>query len=68
MSGVTLLKVPAGATDQELHAIVEAAGGFERGAVVEVRVAHDPDCPKPSGGACRCEPELRIAVKKRQAP
>ncbi len=63
-----LVQLPAGATEAELHAIIEAAGGFERGAVVEVRVAHDDDCPRLRGGACSCEPELRIAVQNRQAP
>lgn len=68
MTPAALLTFPAGATDQEMHAAIEAAGGFEPGALVEVVVAHDAICPKPRGGGCRCEPEIRIAVKKRQAP
>ena len=69
MSRAELLKIPAGASDELLAALIMEAGGFERGALVEVRVMHDTTCPKlTTGGGCACEVELVVAITRKQAP
>ena len=65
MSRAELLKIPADASDELLGAIIAEAGGFERGALIEVRVQHDTACPKLTlGGGCACEPSMVIAITR----
>jgi hypothetical protein len=69
LSRSEVVRIPADASDGLLAALNSEAGGFEPGALVEVRVRHRTDCPKlVTGGGCACEPEMVIAITRAQAP
>jgi hypothetical protein len=38
------------------------AGGLEPGALVELDYRHEEGCSKPSGGPCRCDPEVTATI------
>jgi hypothetical protein len=43
-----------------VEAAALAAGVIKPGTVTMVQLWHDPGCPRPQGGRCRCNPEVRI--------
>jgi hypothetical protein len=63
MSDVRVVKWAKGWTEGEFMAAVVRAGGLERGSVVELEYAHDEDCPKPTGGICRCDPDVVATIR-----
>lgn len=62
MSDARVVKWEPGWTEGRFMAAVEAAGGMEPGSAVELAYRHEGGCPKPSGGACRCAPDVVAAI------
>ena len=44
--------------EKQVAAIAADPSLAPRGAVTIVTVMHDARCPRPSGGLCRCDPDL----------
>lgn len=45
-----------GLYNNSLQSLRERAGGL-----IEIIVLHDDSCPRPRGGPCNCQPEVREA-------
>lgn len=62
MGDVKVVRWEPGWKQGDFLGAVLKAGGLAPGAVVELAYRHEDGCPKPSGGACRCDPEVTATI------
>ena len=60
--GERVVKWKQGWTEGEFLAAVVRAGGLESGSVVAMDYLHDAECPKPTGGVCRCDAAVQATI------
>ena len=68
MGDQRVVKWLPGWTEQDFMAAVVTAGGLAPGTVVELDYAHDGDCPRLAGGACRCAPDVTATIRPARSP